>query len=218
MNLVDLPEHVQKAIKGVRVVTAKCLGLKHDAQGHRLCRWCHNKVDQGRRYWCSRVCVDYFNTLKNVSRTIYARDKGECRICKTPIVQRQAILTEAYQIYNQWQTLNYKITHREAMLAKNPDWGTSEFWSSGRASKDVNAMQACIVTLNAMQQQYPEWFKRNTQGVWKPKYREASHIDHIKPVADGGTTTACNLRLVCTFCHEKITAEYRERAKTITAS
>lgn len=39
------------------------------------------------------------------------------------------------------------------------------------------------------------------------------HVDHIKPVAEGGTDDPANLRLLCGKCHKRITKEWHgERA------
>lgn len=39
------------------------------------------------------------------------------------------------------------------------------------------------------------------------------HVDHIKPIAEGGTDDPANLRLLCGRCHKRVTKEWHgERA------
>ncbi|WP_427847013.1 HNH endonuclease [Corynebacterium pygosceleis] len=42
---------------------------------------------------------------------------------------------------------------------------------------------------------------------------EATEVDHIKPVAEGGTNTATNLRAVCRPCHRQKSLEEAARGR-----
>lgn len=49
----------------------------------------------------------------------------------------------------------------------------------------------------------------NYWGEWSPVRPAPWEVDHIIPVADGGTDNPANLRLLCRPCHVSITGKWR---------
>jgi 5-methylcytosine-specific restriction protein A len=48
----------------------------------------------------------------------------------------------------------------------------------------------------------------------QPHHRDNLEVDHIKPLADGGTDSLDNLQILCTDCHRsKSAAEHRARVQ-----
>jgi hypothetical protein len=72
--------------------------------------------------------------------------------------------------------------------------------------------------LNEAKEDCPQYFaKKKTKKGHPPRLRSIYHayeVDHLIPVSDGGTTTACNLQLLCIVCHDfKSAAATKRRAK-----
>ncbi|MBT3464937.1 HNH endonuclease [archaeon] len=58
---------------------------KFDSLGDKLCRNCDNLIGEGRRHYCSKICMDEFNRNNSwfwVRKDVLRRDKYRCSICK----------------------------------------------------------------------------------------------------------------------------------------
>ena len=188
MDLKDLPLHIQKAIRGVRHITTRCLPKRRGPNGRPLCYWCSKEVTGARRTWCSDACVNKFVDLQMVRETIYERDQGKCRVCRVDIAELKAELTRVIEIVEQYPQkysmyIRYQIRESELKI----------YWDM----------------LHDEVKKYPAWFSVRGEEVPKIKRTFAFEIDHIVPVKKGGTTTACNLRLLCCACHDKTRGMHR---------
>jgi len=58
---------------------------RFDKEGRLLCRNCDNPVAEGRRHYCSEVCMDEFNRNNSwfwVRKDVLKRDRYTCQICR----------------------------------------------------------------------------------------------------------------------------------------
>ena len=58
---------------------------QYDRAGQLLCRNCDAGIGSGRRFYCSRYCMDEFffnNSWYHIRRSILRRDKFCCSICR----------------------------------------------------------------------------------------------------------------------------------------
>jgi len=53
--------------------------------GRLLCRGCAREVPEGRRTWCSQVCIRKYHP-REVKLVVWMRDKGTCRRCSLDLV------------------------------------------------------------------------------------------------------------------------------------
>ena len=210
MNLKDLPLRIQGLIKGVRKVTVSNLGpLVIAANGRYLCRWCQKEVPMGRkRYWCSNACVDAFKRLQCCPDGVYNRDGGRCRICQKDISELQMHLDKMWATYRHIMHLDKKIRRGEEIEKSFGD-NAQGYWIANQ--DDFSTFQDLVNEMRRYSKIFNEYLHQDENGVYHPKHTKAYHIDHILPVAEGGTTTLCNLRLVCTWCSEKLSAEQAHR-------
>lgn len=171
--LKDLPQHVQEAIKGVRIITAKVLGEPKDKLGNPVCKWCRGPITQKRRRsWCSDRCVRVLKQLENVPNTILDRDKGRCQNCQCDVLALQYMIDGWY---------HRTLTEQELYYLR-----------------------------------YPAWFKGTPSTNPHPlKYRKAWELDHYPvSIVEGGTSTSCGLRTLCTACHKFLSGrQHSERLK-----
>lgn len=64
---------------------------KFDSNGTKLCRNCTNQVSEGRRHYCSEVCMDEFNRNNSwfwVRKDVLRRDRYTCSICRQRLKKR----------------------------------------------------------------------------------------------------------------------------------
>ena len=62
----------------------------------------------------------------------------------------------------------------------------------------------------AFRDTYPDWFKGS-----EPRFKIPYAVDHRKPIWKNGTSTSCNLQILCSVCHAiKTSREATARAKS----
>lgn len=213
MNLSELPEHVAKAIVGVRNVTAKELGkLKKGPDGRFLCRWCHGPTKPPRKTWCSDECVSQYTRLTNVREEVEKRDRGICQNCRQDTRELQSIITEIKPLINRLHALKFAIERSEH--GKFHEMGGQ--WAD-RYNKARQDYKESLYQLLGYHLVHPELFKkRRDQDFPILNTDHAAEYDHITPTCKGGCSTLDNMILLCVPCHRfKSAEETRERARKL---
>jgi hypothetical protein len=94
--------------------------IRRDKDGHLLCRWCRKRVPKGRRYWCSRKCVNEYLLLSSrqlMDSKVLKRDRGMCSICGLDCIAVEEALDE----------LRDKC-HMALLAGQWPDWQKGTLW------------------------------------------------------------------------------------------
>jgi hypothetical protein len=211
MRFEEVPKHLRDKIKGVRNITSKSLGHHKDKEGNTLCKWCLSVVERPRKFWCSDHCSQEFKRLQDCPKLVYFKYSGQCAVCQKDVTKLQKYLNEVWDLYYNAETLRLKLERAKEDEEKALFKG-NEYWSVKKG--DVDLYQTMLINLHQFGKQFPHWSKKLKSGLVRPKKYKAYHIDHVKPVCEGGTTTIDNLRLVCTKCSEALTAELMERRRT----
>ena len=124
------------------------------------------------------------------SRYPEIKEKGKCRGCGAPVPEGRKT----------W--------------CSNKCWEPHTVIGRHRVLRRDKVCQICgldiLGAINRHQQEMHAWWEGGCKGprpVDEPDYQ----IDHIIPVVEGGKTTYENLRLLCTPCHKKRTAEWHKQ-------
>lgn len=210
MRIDEVPKHLRDKIRGVRSITSKVLGHYKNEDGKSLCKWCLSIVEPPRKSWCCSHCASEFKRLQDCSKLVYFKYAGQCSICRTDVTKLQQYLNEVWDLYYNAENLRLKLerakSEEDCFLSKS-----NEYWSVKKV--DVDLYQTMLINLHQFGKKFPNWSKKLKTGLYRPKKYKAFHVDHVKPVCEGGTTTIDNLRLVCTKCSENLTAELLERRR-----
>jgi 5-methylcytosine-specific restriction endonuclease McrA len=208
--MADIPEHVLKAIVGVRVVTARHLGFAPK----NCCRWCHQPVKGRRKSWCSTLCVEAFNELKYARGYAVHRDQGICCNCGKDTKKDQDLIDEI----RSWELEVFRLHH----LATGK-------YATKVLPEMVTLYEAARAQIVEFDKQHPELFTMEPHKLYilQPKHLNlprlkrfhAIEVDHIKSLAFGGLSVLSNFQSLCILCHETKTNEQKaalalERART----
>lgn len=162
--------------------------------GRPFCRRCGAEVPRGSRTWCGQVCIDAYTvtTWPGACAAVAKRDTGVCAGCGLDTVALRAA-------FRAWLEARLDTTERSRLSGRSWRTGLPESWR----------WAVCAATRHAAD----EWcafhgVPRNRQDG--PRWYD---VDHIRPVADGGTNALENLRTLCIRCHRATTAAWQtERA------
>ena len=65
---------------------------RFDELGNKICRNCENLTAEGRRHYCSEVCMEEFNRNNSwfwIRKDVLRRDRYTCSICKTRLRKKE---------------------------------------------------------------------------------------------------------------------------------
>lgn len=161
--------------------------------GRKLCRWCEQPIPKNSRrlYWCGTICIEEYKLRgdwNHLRAHIIARDREKgCAICKG-------------------QRFHPELPPANRLQGKTP--------SGYELARNKLAIMKATWTpqsgLRGPVPPIPEYW-----GPYNPVAR-AWEVDHIIPVANGGTDHPANLRLLCRACHLDVTRAWwrslREKA------
>lgn len=148
------------------------------------CTWCGTKVTKpGRSTWCSTFCVDAFKATQpeEQRRVVKARDGGVCGLCGLDTVRFRIAVRRWW-----W---------RLRPLHRGNTWPKHQRFDPGQHAADLLTLRG-HPTSTAM-------LARLTGGrvVWWD-------MDHAVPISEGGHPYDIrNLRTLCCWCHQRVTAE-----------
>lgn len=186
-NASKLPPHFDQNLRFKRFLTSSDLGkTKQNDQGENLCVWCEAVIQKPRRRWCSDACVEEFNIRASGSVAANAVYERDKGICQLCGVDAQKLLAHAFPYIPK----HHWIQSRESY--KKFEDEIIEFAKGIEAARKVR-------------EEFP-WLQ--------PGMSNATEIDHIIPVVEGGGCCGLdNLRTLCRQCHLQETRKLRERLK-----
>lgn len=165
--------------------------LAKGENGRALCRWCTKEVPKGRRSYCSDQCVHEWKIRSQpgyARRQVEMRDKGVCSKC---LVDTEAIESEGL-----------------ILLCRLHESRTGQLHTPRR-------MRYISLVAFAVDKQHSDWLSYCERYRLKPGHdptRTLWHMDHVKPVVEGGGECGLeNLRTLCIPCHKEETAQLRKR-------
>ena len=155
--------------------------LDKDSEGYWICRYCGERINQGKRYraWCSDECSrnamerTYSNWARNA---LERRENGICQECGL----------DTTELDHELKILRSLVNHTYRRCSK-------EKWHYQNVLRTMLlSMKRCGFNTS------PDWGRWST--LW--------HMDHIVEHAEGGTLEPENLQTLCVACHKKKTKKY----------
>jgi len=189
--------------------TAPGTPIRHDADGHPLCRWCGERVPKGCRTFCGKpACVREWQirTSGNYARQcVKERDHGVCALCgvDTEAVRREleADVAATQRRIDEWVaavragyagpwSVEWDSAHERAMMAH---------YRAIESAQSTGRLAILYAERAAAEAYVARGFVRG-RPLWE--------ADHIVPVVRGGGSTGLeNLRTLCVPCHRRETAQ-----------
>lgn len=150
-------------------------GIKRDAEGHRLCRWCDQPVPPPKMTFCSEACIHEWKLRSQPAYLrvhVEERDKGICALCGIDTFELKKHLKAMYQ---------------KVVGADGRAWYRSQMvWpvSFGPVVLEAQRFRLSV----------PQLFRLLER-------RHPYDIDHIVPLIEKGGHGMDNTRSLCVPCH-----------------
>ena len=146
-------------------------------------------------------------TVKSLGRVLKGKNgKNLCRWCRGPLAGRRTSWcgSKCTDSFLQLQSCGSSILDRDKGRCQSCNCDVLEMEYILKSWKyKVPAEQAILLT------KHPDWFKNG--GL---RFKTPYQVDHVKPLHLLGTSTSCNLRILCSLCHiKKSSKEASSRAK-----
>ena len=142
--------------------------------------------------------IDRSETVAHMRRRLQ-RGPRECTVCGKEMPPRRV----SYCSDECWRMIDWGEARRVAMIRDNATCVLCGF--------DSNALRAVLryldwMTFRALQKHFSSiGFDRIAK---TRNWGTGLHVDHIVPVAEGGTHAQDNLRTLCVPCHKQVTREW----------
>lgn len=171
------------------------------------CRWCGNEVQAPRRTWCSDACVEQYTLLTDPAKFrpyVFERAHGRCQLCNVDLARRQRLI-------DAWTSRVAPIVW-SGVVAPRARLRTiyvpvrQRIGGTRLSFEDTHVyVYEPVERRDARQEQA----RRLVRVLARYRIKVGSpcwEIDHVEPLADGGSHSLANLRLLCCACHRSVTA------------
>jgi 5-methylcytosine-specific restriction enzyme A len=174
------------------------------------CRWCGRMPENGRRTFCSEVCVHEHKLRTQpeyAARCVLKRDHGVCSACGRDCLRLMADLQKA-ALEAARERANESHVCRES-------WWNPRAWRSCGHPECVEMEAQNVLRALGPERLIPDLLDQHgIRKKWRTLRYRLWEMDHILPVVEGGGDCGLdNLRTLCRWCHQKATNELAGRRK-----
>ena len=173
--------------------------------GH--CRWCGVGVKAPRRTWCSDACVEQYSLLTDPARFrpyVFERARGRCQLCNIDLARRQRLIESWTRRLAPmlWAVGAAPLARLRTIYVPV----RQRISGTGLSFEDTHVY---VYEPATRRDQRQEQARRLIRVLAKFRVKVGSpcwEVDHVEPLADGGSHSLANLRLLCCACHRGVTA------------